>query len=174
MKDLTAKWTEKSCEERQQKLRKAWCWSTTCRIVQILSYVQTPLGSLNGNRQGKQLKVAVACPVSYVAFSTDQTIWLWHKWTFFVESYQNQSLQGNPNTSKQTSCIYSLEVRRQSKGLKQQTGAFFPIACFQCSLKAFLKSLESVLCSWLEGTGMFSPATVTVEFLESHERHNMA
>lgn len=95
---------------------------------------------------------------------------------FFVESCQNQHLQGNPNTSKQTLCIYSLKVRRQNKGLKQQTGlgVFFPIACFQCSLKTFIKSLQSVLCFWLEGAGVFSPVTVTVEFLESHDRHNMA
>lgn len=100
----------------------------------------------HGNRECKHLKVAVACSVSYAAFSTDQTIWLWHKLTFFVESCQNQSLQGNPNTSKQTSCTHSLEVRRQNKGSKQQTGAFFFFP--HCLFSMFLESIYKVTLVW--------------------------
>lgn len=60
--------------------------------------------------------------------------------SFFVERFcQNLSLQGNSNTSKQSSCFYSLKVRRQNKGLKQQTVFFISLPKFSTFLESIYK-----------------------------------
>lgn len=181
MKNLTTEWAAKPRAETLWKLEKVWCWSTSSAVVQVLCCERTPLGALHGNMWCKNLRLVLPCTISYAVYSADWTTWTWHKQVVFVESCQNLSLQGNPNTSKQMQCICSLKVRRQDKGLKQQTLFFFSHSWnFLFSLKAFIRSLGGVLDSWLEGAGSWPQflssvsVTVTVEFLESGARSNMA
>jgi len=62
----------------------------------------------------------------------------------------------------------------RTKAYSNKQFSFFHCPCFQCYLKAFVKSLQAILCSWLEGVGSWPPVTVNMEFLESHARCNMA
>lgn len=61
-------------------------------------------------------------------------------------------LQGSPNTSKQTSCMSSLKVRRQNKGLEKQFSFSHCLSC-KCSFKALMKLFWALLYSWMEGAG---------------------
>lgn len=174
MKNLTIKWTAKPCEERQQKLGRARCWGTTCGVVQILIYVNTPLGALCGNRQCKHLKGAVTCSVSYVSFfSTDQTIWLWHKWTSFCGKLSESECAENPKHF-QTNFMYLFTWSQEAEQRLKATNSdfFFPIACFQCSLKSFTVTLVCSLFlagrNWL----LFSYHCDCGVFREPWQTHN--
>lgn len=172
MKNRTIKWTAKPCDERQQKLGKAWCWGTTCGIMQILSYVHTPLDALRGNRQCKHLKGAVACSVSYVfCFSTDQTIRLWHKWTSFCVKLSECT--GNPKHF-QTNFMYLFTWSQEAEQrLKATNRGFFS----HCLLSMFLEIIYKVtlVCSlFLAGRSwlLFSYHCVCGVFREPWHTHN--